>query len=75
MKRSILKITSRATLGLLLCAGLLFPAAQAQAAQTTQVSGSANVVLREVSTQSSTGASAQASIGDENQATLQADLT
>lgn len=75
MKRSILKITSRATLGLLLCAGLLFPAAQAQAAQTTQVSGSANVVLREVSTQSSTGASAQASIGEENQATLQADLT
>lgn len=75
MKRSFLKITSRAALGLLLCAGLLFPAAQAQAAQTTQVTGSANVVLREVSTQSSTGASAQASIGEENQATLQADLT
>ena len=75
MKRSFLKITSRAALGLLLCAGLLFPAAQAQAAQTTQVSGSADVVLREVSTQSSTGASAQASIGEENQATLQADLT
>lgn len=72
---SITKIASRAALGLLLCAGLAFPAVPAQAAQTTQVSGSADVILSEVLTQSSTGASAQASIQEKNQATLQADLT
>lgn len=71
---SITKIASRAALGLLLCAGLAFPAVPAQAAQTAQVSG-ADVILSEVLTQSSTGASAQASIQEKNQATLQADLT
>lgn len=72
---SIAKVSSRAVLGLLLCAGLAFSAVPAQAAQTAQVGGNADVILSEVMTQSSTGASAEASIEETNRAKLQADLT